>query len=95
MRLDNWTRLSWWQRTRLAMVGTVAIAIVLAILIVTLIAALETSGGLAALSWLSFTAFPLIIVVMIASLARMQQRINIRAPQSRESSKDTIGARQS
>lgn len=93
MRLDYWTGVSWWQRTRLAMVGTVAIATLMAVLIVTLVSALDGSGSLAALSWVSFTAFPLIIVIMIASLVRLQQRINIRSPQSRDDSKDTIGTR--
>ena len=82
MRLDNWTRLSWWQRTRLAMVVTVLIAASLAILLVALISALEDSEYLSSLTWLSFTAFPLVIVVIIATLARLQTRINIRSPQN-------------
>ena len=82
MRLDNWTRLSWWHRTRLAMTATVLVAATLATLLVILISALESSDFLPSMTWLSFTAFPLFIVVAIATLARLQQRINIRSPQS-------------
>ena len=82
MRLDNWTRLSWWQRTRLTMTATVLATATLAVLLVVLISALEGSNNLSSLSWLSFTAFPLIVVIVIATLARIQQRINIRSPQS-------------
>ena len=82
MRFDNWTRLSWWQRTRLTMAATVLATATLAILLVVLISALDGTGNLPSMSWLSFTAFPLIVVIVIATLARVQQRINIRSPQS-------------
>lgn len=68
----------------MAMIGTVLLATTVAVLIVILISALQDTNHLASLTWISFTAFPLIIVVMIASLARLQQRINVRSPQSAE-----------
>jgi membrane protein implicated in regulation of membrane protease activity len=68
------------------MVGTVLAAATLAILIVALISALENSAFLPSLTWIAFTAFPLAVVVMIATLARLQQRINVRSPQSGDDS---------
>ena len=66
------------------MVSTVVAAATLAILIVVLMSALKSSAYLPSLTWITFTAFPLVIVVMIATLARLQQRINVRSPQSRD-----------
>ena len=84
MRIRSWTRLSWWDGTRLAVTGTVAAGTVVAVLIAILIAALHTSPSLSTLSWITFTGFPLLIVFIIASLARLQEQINIRSPQSRD-----------
>ena len=84
MRIISWTRLSWWDGTRLAATGTVVVGTVLAVFIAILIAALHNSTSLTALSWITFTGFPLLIVFIIASLARIQERINIRSPQSRD-----------
>ena len=84
MRIRSWTRLSWWDGTRLAATGAVVVSTVLAVLIAILIAALHNSPSLAALTWVTFTGFPLLVVFLIASLARLQERINIRSPQSRD-----------
>ena len=84
MRIRSWTRLSWWDGTRLAATGTVVAGTVLAVLIAILIAALHDSPSLSAMSWVTFTGFPLLIVFVIATLARLQERINIRSPQSRD-----------
>ena len=84
MRIESWTRLSWWQRSRLAMIGTVAAGTVIALIIAGFIAALTSSAVLSSISWLAFTGFPLLVVALTASLARLQERINIRSPQSRD-----------
>ncbi|MEP1206518.1 MAG: hypothetical protein ABJM29_02920 [Rhizobiaceae bacterium] len=91
MRIEYWTRLSWWQRSRLAMVGTVAAGTVIALVIAGFIAALASSAVLQSLSWLAFTGFPLLVVVLTASLARLQERINVRSPQSRDEGPDRSG----
>ncbi len=80
MQIEFWTRLSWWQRTRLAMLSTVSAGTLLSVLIAVLIVSLDGSDNLNSLSWLAFTAFPLLAVIIIASLARLQERIDIRAP---------------
>ena len=92
MRFENWGRLSWWQRSCIAMTCTVAAACVLALFLTIFIAAAQNSPLLPSMSWLTFTAFPLVIVVMIASFVRLQQRINIRSPQSREEPDGLSGA---
>ncbi len=84
MRILSWTKLSWWQKPRRAMLCTVAAGAGIAVIIALLIALLRSSSSLSLLSWTTFTGFPLLVVVAIASLARLQHHINIRTPQSRE-----------
>ncbi|NKB53063.1 MAG: hypothetical protein GKR97_12710 [Rhizobiaceae bacterium] len=66
------------------MIATVSVGIVLSVLIAFLISSFDGSQYLSSLSWLTFTAFPLFVVVVIASLARLQERIDVRAPSSHD-----------
>ena len=84
MRIESWTRLSWWQRTRFAMICTVIAGVFIAMVLAILIAAFQTSPSVGVVNWLTFTGFPLLVVVIIATLARLQQQINIRSPQDRD-----------
>ena len=65
------------------MAATVASAVLLAMLMALLISAIANSQSLQSLNWIAFTGFPMVMVIFIASFARLQQRINIRSPQSR------------
>lgn len=74
------------------MIGMVTVAIACTLLIALLISSFAGTNNLSALSWVAFTAFPLLAVVLIASLARVQERTNIRAPQTRLESTNTASS---
>lgn len=56
-----------------AMAGVMLIAIILD--------ALNGSEKLPPLSWMAFTALPFLALILCTGLVRVQQRINMRAPQ--------------
>ena len=85
MRLRNWTRLSWWQKTRLAALAISGFACGCVFLMIVVLAGLSRTSSLGSLSWFAFSAFPLLVVVLIATLARLQELINLRSSGSRSS----------
>ena len=84
MRMANWTRLSWWQKTQVAVFCVLAIAIILAIALIIVIGVFADSQRLSSLAWLAFTAFPFLVVTLVAGLARLQQNINLHSRQTND-----------
>lgn len=80
MQVGNWTRLTWWQKTRLTAFGIAGLALIVAIILTVTTAVLGDPERLASATWLAFTAFPLLGVILIAALARIQQGIDVNAP---------------
>ena len=89
MRARNWTKLSWWQKTRLTAIALCGFAILPSLVIVVFVSALSGTNSLGSISWLAFSVFPLFVVVMIATLARLQQRINLRGNAAGKNKKTT------
>lgn len=66
------------------MACTIFMGVCLATLIAVLIATFHGSQSLKVLGWTTFTGFPLLVVIVIATLARLQHQINVRSPPGRE-----------
>jgi len=79
MRIGNRSLMTWWQKTRLAAILLCGAGLFTALLISILMAALVGTPGINSVSWLTFSAFPLLAVVLVAALARLQQRFNLRS----------------
>jgi len=79
MRIGNWIRLTWWQKTRAAALAFSMLATICLFLLTILLAGLSNTTLVNSLSWLAFSMFPLLIVVLIATLVRVQSQINLRS----------------
>ncbi len=78
MRFGVRNLVTWWQKTRLAAVVLCGVGITMALVISILITTLNGTTGINLVSRLAFSMFPLLAVVLIAVLARIQQRFNLR-----------------
>ena len=83
MRIGNWIRLTWWQKTRVAALAFSLLATACLFLLTILLAGLSHTAMISSLSWLAFSMFPLLIVVLIATLVRVQSQINLKSGTSR------------
>ncbi len=79
MRDLGFLRLSWWQKTRIACLSFVLVALLMAVALTIRVAGSSGAAEIRFHSWLAFSAFPVAIVILIALFARMQERINIRS----------------
>jgi len=78
MQIRYWNQLSRGQRRRWVAMGFAGIGVLLAIFSTTFIAGLARTPGLASLGWLVFSLFPLVVVAVIATVARLLYGINVR-----------------
>ena len=83
MRFGIRGRQSWWQSTWQIALIFVFSASVIVVGIALFISTLSKADKLASIGWMTFSAFPLLIVVMIATFAKLQQTINLKSPQPR------------
>ncbi len=88
VQVNNWIRLTWWQKTRAAALLFSGVGVLGLFALAILLAGLSQTSAMSGLSWFAFSMFPLLVVVLIATLVRVQSRINLRSGGVRVSQSD-------
>ncbi len=79
MRFNNWSKLSWWQKTRTIALAFAGLGIVSTFLLTISLAGILQTNAMQSFAWITFSVFPLLIVVAIASFAHLQSQTNLRS----------------
>lgn len=79
MRPTQWSRISWWQKSRLLSLLGIGCAVALMLLVIITLGNRDPSEAAGRFGALMFSIVPLLVVFTIALFARISEQINLRS----------------